>query len=356
MKYLYFYPPETEGFWAHYNFIKDSYFLRELETNNFKLVPLYNLGELKKGDNLIIFEAKNLLPKFEVFFHLSCVAKLYFLFNFIFGRRNYLRLNRLDANLILIIFESKLHAPENHFIKLGQLCDKVLTWNDNFTSNTKFEKYLLPLPFEWPQVQKKTFNERKMLVNISANKYFFSFSEFYSKRRSVIKSAEDFFGPRFELYGFDWNKPVTLSQRFFSFLTPFYKSYKGIVQDKSKVFSEFRFALIYENSSVEGYISEKIFDCLRSKCIPIYLGAPNILSYIPTNVFIDRNKFDTDYELFQFLESIDENYFNKYLENIDNYLSSEKFRENLSNSFARKIISVVTEMEHKSIRNTYFNL
>jgi hypothetical protein len=348
MKYLYFYPPETEGFWAHYNFIKDYYFLRELEIKNFKLVPLNDIGELKKGDNLIIFEAKNLLPKFQVFLHLSLIIKLYFLFNLILNRRRYLKTNKLDANLILIIFESKLHAPENHFMRLGNLCDKVLTWNDNFTSNTKFEKYLLPLPFEWPQVQKKTFNERKMLVNISANKYFCSFNEFYSKRRSVIKSAERFFGPRFELYGFDWNKSVTLSQRFFSFLTPFYKSYKGIVRDKSKVFSEFRFAIIYENSSVQGYISEKIFDCLRSKCVPIYLGAPNILSYIPASVFIDRNKFNSDIDLFQFLESIDENCFNKYLENIDNYLNSEKFRENLSTSFANKIISVVTEIEIKN--------
>jgi hypothetical protein len=344
MKYLYFYPPETEGFWAHYNFIKDSYFLRELEINNFKLVPLADIADLKKGENLIVFEAKNLLPKFQVFLHLPIIGKLYFLFNLILNRRRYLELNKSDAKLILIIFESKLHAPENHFMRLGELCDKVLTWNDNFISNTKFEKYLLPLPFEWPQVQKKTFNERKMLVNISANKYFCSFNEFYSKRRSVIKSAERFFGPRFELYGFDWNKSVTLSQRVFSFLKPFYKSYKGIVRDKSKVFSEFRFALIYENSSVEGYISEKIFDCLRSKCVPIYLGAPNILRYIPSNVFIDRNKFESNLELFNFLESVDEKRYNKYLDDIDDYLSSEIFFSNLSPNFAQKLVSVIKEL------------
>lgn len=341
MKNIYFYPPNTEGFWAHYSFIKDPYFLKSIWQENCNLVAFSEKVKLSQEDVLLVFEAKNLLPNFRVYLHLPFIIKLHIVYKYLFKKNKYLRLNKQRPKLILIIFESKLHAPENHFKELGNLCHKVLSWNDDLILNTNFEKYLLPIPFEWPQVDALSFSKRKMLVNISANKYFLSFNEFYSKRRKVIKCAEDFFDTQFELYGFDWNKPVTMFQKLFPFLTPNYKSYKGIVQDKSTIFSKFRFALIYENSSVNGYISEKIFDCLRSRCVPVYLGAQNVYDYIPSTVFIDRNKFNSNLELFSFLESVDEKRYNKYLEDIEDFISSAKFQENLSTSFARKIISVV---------------
>ena len=51
--------------------------------------------------------------------------------------------------------------------------------------------------------------------------------------------------------------------------------------DKFKFLANYRFNLCPENSLGEGYITEKIFDSIRSGCIPIYWGAylePGILN------------------------------------------------------------------------------
>jgi hypothetical protein len=36
-----------------------------------------------------------------------------------------------------------------------------------------------------------------------------------------------------------------------------------------------------ENSIAYDYVSEKVLDALRAGCIPIYLGAPNVRSFLP---------------------------------------------------------------------------
>ena len=51
--------------------------------------------------------------------------------------------------------------------------------------------------------------------------------------------------------------------------------------DKFKFLANYRFNLCPENSLGEGYITEKVFDSIRSGCIPIYWGAylePGILN------------------------------------------------------------------------------
>jgi hypothetical protein len=344
MKVVYYYPSENEVFWAHYNFIKDPFFLKELKNQNFKLEPFSPEVNLNYGDILFVFEAKNLLPNFKIFLRLSLLNQLYFIYKYIFKKNFFVNTKKKNGKIVLIIFESKLHSPENHFKGLSGVCDRILTWNDELCCNKNFEKYLLPLPYEWPKVELTSFSEKKMLVNISANKYSRRFSEFYSKRREMILNAEKYFNDDFELYGFDWNKPVTFLQKKIPSILPFYKSYKGIVKDKSVVFSRFKFGLIYENSSVDGYITEKIFDCLRSNCVPVYLGASNIKDYIPSNVYIDCSNFKNSLELFKHLDSIGELRYNKYLNDISIYLQSEKFKLNLSPNFAQKLVSVIKEL------------
>jgi hypothetical protein len=43
--------------------------------------------------------------------------------------------------------------------------------------------------------------------------------------------------------------------------------------------------------AMNGYITEKLFDCLYAGAIPLYLGAPDILRYVPEDVFIDCRKY-----------------------------------------------------------------
>ena len=93
--------------------------------------------------------------------------------------------------------------------------------------------------------------------------------------------ASLFWLPRFiDLY-FEPKKKINL---FSSFRKPlrFIRHYKGVnIFLSGENLANYRFNLCPENSLGEGYITEKIFDSIRSGCIPIYWGAylePGILN------------------------------------------------------------------------------
>jgi hypothetical protein len=50
---------------------------------------------------------------------------------------------------------------------------------------------------------------------------------------------------------------------------------------KLALLSGYRFNLSFENSLCTDYVTEKLYDPLRSGCIPVYLGAPNVSRFLP---------------------------------------------------------------------------
>ena len=61
-----------------------------------------------------------------------------------------------------------------------------------------------------------------------------------------------------------------------------------------------------ENFTYPGYVTEKIFDALAAGSIPVYLGAPDIESFVPKETFIDMRDFPTIAKLEAFLNDLDE--------------------------------------------------
>ena len=58
-----------------------------------------------------------------------------------------------------------------------------------------------------------------------------------------------------------------------------------------KVMKEYKFCVVMENSRAQDYISEKLFEAMKSGCLPIYYGAPNIEDFIPLpDAIIDYEK------------------------------------------------------------------
>jgi hypothetical protein len=102
-----------------------------------------------------------------------------------------------------------------------------------------------------------------------------------------------------------------------------YKNYRGTVTCPRECLKHYRFCICYENMrDVRGYITEKLFNCLISYCVPIYWGASNITDYVPEGCFIDRRAF-TDYEtLYQYLKQMSAAEYARYLENIVQFLQS----------------------------------
>jgi hypothetical protein len=58
------------------------------------------------------------------------------------------------------------------------------------------------------------------------------------------------------------------------------------VTSKLEVLARYNFALCAENQAIEGYVTEKVVDCLLAGTIPIYWGASDLRDYVPENCFI----------------------------------------------------------------------
>nr|ADD95737.1 hypothetical protein [uncultured organism MedDCM-OCT-S04-C2] len=60
---------------------------------------------------------------------------------------------------------------------------------------------------------------------------------------------------------------------------------------KIRILSNYKFYFAFENSQVEDYVSEKIFESLLAGTVPIYRGANGIAKFMPdSRSYIDANK------------------------------------------------------------------
>lgn len=80
--------------------------------------------------------------------------------------------------------------------------------------------------------------------------------------------------------------------------------YKGSCESKYEVLSRYRFSLCFENMAMEGYVTEKIFDCLYAGTIPLYLGAPDIDQLVPETTYIDCRRFSSWEEMWRVVANI----------------------------------------------------
>ena len=104
-----------------------------------------------------------------------------------------------------------------------------------------------------------------------------------------------------------------------------FPSWRGTVDRKHEVLDRARFSICYENSrGSPGYLSEKIFDCLTSGCVPIYIGTTHARPPIPEDCFIDGDQFDSPQEMLAYIERIDAGHFAMYQQCIREFLASDE--------------------------------
>jgi hypothetical protein len=181
---------------------------------------------------------------------------------------------------------------------------------------------------------------RKFLVLINSNKKpKLKKMELYSAR---IKAIQFFAGKKdIDLYGFGWDR-----RPFFPFTFSFgiiKKVYKGTVSSKYQTLSNYTFSICFENMIMDGYITEKIFDCLFTGTIPVYLGAPEIEKYVPRNCFIDMRDFKNFNELHEFLRSLTVSEIRSYKENSRKYLRSEQYKPFTKEYFSKRFVEIILE-------------
>lgn len=270
--------------------------------------------------------------KFEVFdLKKKYTEKDWFIFiNFYDWSKKYykfLKKNKLLKNTIYWMMEPEtvisFHSQEgvNEILKFFHY---VITWRMDLVDSKRVFYTIVPLIIEQRESRLGyrtafTINEKdsdiskrtneKLLVNISGNKYSTEKKELYSERRKIIRFFSDFYPEQFELYGPGWNIEE-------------FSTYKGKCETKLDVYQRFKFALCLENTRIKGNISEKIFDCLIAGIVPIYAGPEDSDNFVPPNVYISYDKFESIEELSNYIINMSDDEYGTYLLNAHNFLNS----------------------------------
>jgi hypothetical protein len=121
------------------------------------------------------------------------------------------------------------------------------------------------------------------------------------------------------------------------------RAWRGAVDSKFDTLCRYTYAICFENMSMEGWVTEKIFDCLVAGTIPIYLGAPDIERWVDPGCFIDMRRFSGYEELREYLHGLGPDEIVGYREAGREYFRSEQFRPFSKQAFAEIFGQIVAE-------------
>ena len=275
----------------------------------------------------------------------------------------------ISADLVIVNYHNKTVEKYFKFHKIPKQNRVLVIWEPEIVDQTRYKSRVLSqygkvfaastlwaaktnsLAFNWPQdgfnLDKFECNYEKrnnLAVMIQGNKFSSHKDEMYSLRRSVL--AKDKFS-LIHLYGTDWNKGFVFdlhnwfksflkirlfdsSLKSLQFVGNKFKNYKGKCADKNSVLSKYKIAIVIENSS--DFVSEKLFDAVRSGCLTIYIG-PNLNLFGLNNdsfITVERKANSILTKLNQLLalsdSELEELYFKERTElitHVDNWLNTE---------------------------------
>ena len=234
---------------------------------------------------------------------------------------------------------------------------KIFTWNDDLVDGDRFIKINFPNQILINPIDGFD-NRPRLCCLVASNKTLQVFDErnLYVERIKTIRWFEKNAANDFELYGIGWDAPEAcgcvlgkLQSRLYKVLGRFIKlrpfpSYRGKIKSKSVVLKSTRFVICYENiRDLPGYITEKIFDCFFSGCVPVYWGATNISEYIPSDCFIDRRQFANTEAVYNYIKKINEEEFRGYQQRIAAFLRSDAVYQFSSDFFAETIVNTIVQ-------------
>ncbi len=99
-------------------------------------------------------------------------------------------------------------------------------------------------------------------------------------------------------------------------------------RSKIEFLRPYKFNICYENRSLPGYATEKIFEPMVARCLPIYWGDPTINEQFNPRSFLNRADYPSDEALIEKVIELDQNDA-KYLE----YMRQPYFHNDQPNLF-----------------------
>lgn len=246
----------------------------------------------------------------------------------------------------LLMLESFLARPDNWSNHSG--FDKIFTWDDDLVNGERYIKlYYNAGRSSFAEVSPN--KEQKLCTLVSTNKHKFHPEELYSERLSAINWFEKHHPDDFEFFGVNWDKrcfngvlrPLNKISPLAYLLAQRHQCYRG-VKSAIDVLPNYKFSICYENiKGFKGYVTEKIFNCFVSGCVPIYWGAPNIDEYVPKEAYIDWGKFKSYEDLYDFIKNMSQNNYKQMLASAKDFVESEAFYKFTPEGVASNIFQTI---------------
>ena len=274
-----------------------------------QLIPLSRLRDRLQQRGMMVHSADFLLRG-------QCNGSLVHYYSL--GLRNYRRLpNNLNVAMrAFVIMEPPVVAPHlySDLPSLTPEFEAVYLPNPHGDSyslegvdRSKLRRFFWPLPY--PGVLEPYWSEpnrfHKLVVINGNHNPRFRPGELYTKRIEAMVALSRL--NAVDLYGQGWDKLWSLRSMFLPYLLnrrTLLAIYKGPCRSKYEVLSRYRFCLCLENQSLDGYITEKLFDCMYAGTVPFYFGARDIAHYIPPEAFVDVRQFSSWEELWQYAQQM----------------------------------------------------
>lgn len=303
----------------------------ELLNRDDTLAPFIRMRAALNAKNLIVNTADYLLKNQD-----SSLSGDYYSFGLL-DNIDVLSKRKNISLKAFVVFEPPVVAPELYksLSKLTALFEAVYVHNtigDGYSLNgvdtAKLKKLYWPQPYD-AVIDKYWHKSNRLhrIVVINGNHRPKSLTnELYSKRIEVITQLKKI--NCVDLYGRGWSKWWSRS----SMWLPYWKNrnalmsvYHGACSSKHDILSQYDFSLCFENMYMDGYITEKIFDCFYAGTVPIYMGAKNIEQLIPINTYIDFRNYKNISELENHLINMSTFELTNYKESARNFIQSKDF-------------------------------
>ncbi|MEZ5499959.1 MAG: glycosyltransferase family 10 [Steroidobacteraceae bacterium] len=247
---------------------------------------------------------------------------------------------------------------------------RVCSWSSSkslhrFTnSDLQLERFRWPQSFDGVHESVWSNEDRRFLAMINANKLpRVYWQELYTERMRAVAYFESH--GEIDLYGKGWGEPpvrvgrtwlpwtikkpalaiARAWQRRFpgDLQRSAQRAWRGSVSSKALTLGQYRYALCFENCVIEGWITEKIFDCFFAGVVPVYWGAPEIADIVPAECYIDMRSFDGYAELREYLHGLSDKEWRAQRQAARDFLASPGYQPFTCKAFVERIVSMLHE-------------
>ena len=250
--------------------------------------------------------------------------------------------------LCLMLSEPPTYYPGNWNSARHAVSDRALTYDARMVDNIRYFRYQYAIDFEgyplFQPVSEAEFAQRKLCVLAAASFGVVALPagslsllcERFSRLKWFAKhhaNAFDSFSRGVHLDTYTNFRGAGLLKRWppGMVLRPtarrrqriFERVYRVSIPalEKIEYVRRYKFAIAYGNTEgLNGYLAEKLFDCLAAADVPVYLGDCLPADLVPPGCYIDRQQFATHEDLYRYLSEMSYARYAEYIATMQGFM------------------------------------